>query len=207
VPFGEPRPLIVPNTPLGRSFTNNGDGSFWSGAYTARAFDARRGIWVEADVSVPLTGPGPSQEQIVAFFVVRDTLRWKTWDRVTGELIGVAGSQLRYPAPGGGAGTRDSVGLIASAVGDEVVRAMPRPVRDARPFHVVLQLLPDGRCAYAVDGRPLLASEPLGLGPQVQVLLAGNSQETRVLVGPLRVVTGVAPHVDWSTLGTLPHAP
>ena len=47
---------------------------------------------------------------------------------------------------------------------------------------------------------PLWVSTPSYLDRDARVMLFGNSQETRVLVGPVRVVTGIAPHVPWGTL-------
>jgi hypothetical protein len=94
----------------------------------------------------------------------------------------------------------DSLRLIVP-VGEQRVR-VPRPVVDGQPFRALVQVFPDGRCGFAFDGTPLWVSPPVYFDTTARVLLEGNSQETRVLVGPLRGATGVAPHVDWGRLDT-----
>jgi hypothetical protein len=37
---------------------------------------------------------------------------------------------------------------------------VPRPVHDGQPFRALVQLFPDGRCGFAVDGEPLWVSPP-----------------------------------------------
>jgi hypothetical protein len=75
-------------------------------------------------------------------------------------------------------------------------------VGDGQPFRALVQIFPDGRCGFAVDDVPLWVSPPQYVDATARVMLEGNSQETRVLVGPLRVSTDVAPHVDWGRLDT-----
>ena len=65
-----------------------------------------------------------------------------------------------------------------------------------------MQIFPDGRCGFAVDGRAVFVSRPAYFDRDARVMLFGNSQETDDRVGPVRVVTGIAPHVDWSALDT-----
>src|SRR5207248_928977 len=51
VSFGEPRPSVSRASHSGAAFHTNGDGSFWSGAYTRRVFPVGAGLWVEAALS------------------------------------------------------------------------------------------------------------------------------------------------------------
>jgi len=66
-PYGVPNPVVLSDARLGHAFPNNGDGSFFSGAYMARTFDTRDGLWVEANVSTPLTAT-ESQDFVVWLF-------------------------------------------------------------------------------------------------------------------------------------------
>jgi hypothetical protein len=70
VPFGAPRPVIVRDALLGTAFTHDGDGSFWSGAWSARELDRHGGRRLEATLSVPVATLGASQEQPDAQFRV-----------------------------------------------------------------------------------------------------------------------------------------
>lgn len=199
VPFGVPRPVIVPNSVLGTAFSQNGDGSFWSGAFTARAFDVRGGLWVEADLSVPLTALGPSQDQLVSLFAPRDSLRWATWDRRTGDFPPTASCTLRYPGLSLTTAYGDSLAFEAPGT---IARAVPVPksYRHGEPFHALVQVFPDGRCGFAVDGRPLYVTEPAYFDRGARVMLYGNSQETHDLVGRVRVVAGIAPDIAWDSI-------
>ena len=60
-----------------------------------------------------------------------------------------------------------------------------------------MQLFPDGRCGVALDGKLLWTGPATFLEPSVRVWLIGNSVETQILVGRLRVVTGIAPGIAW----------
>jgi hypothetical protein len=205
-PFGEPRPAIVESDRFGPAFLQNGDGSFASGAYTARAFDTRGALWVEAEQSVPLTTDGPSQEQALLLFAIADSARWARWDHRTGFPPTTQRCELYYPrGPVGPRARGDSLQLRVVVAGRQV--AAPHAVQDGRPFRALVQLFPDGRCGFAFDGVPLWVSPPAYFDADTRVMLEGNSQETRVLVGPLRVVSGVAPHVDWRALDTAAASP
>ena len=72
----------------------------------------------------------------------------------------------------------------------------PKDFGSGRPFRVVLQILPDGRCGFAIDGRVVWVSR--GWGERtVRVMLSGNSVNTKMLVGPLRLSSGLAPGINW----------
>jgi hypothetical protein len=61
-----------------------------------------------------------------------------------------------------------------------------------------LQLLPDGRCGVAVNGRVVwLAQDPGLLTDEVRVRLGDESVGTDLLHGPLTVWTGVRTDVRW----------
>jgi hypothetical protein len=199
VPFGQPQPAIIKSQQLGWAFSTMGDGSFWSGAYTARTFETRHGLWVEAELSVPLTVLGTSQEQLVALFTVQDSVRWSTWDRVTGDHPPVPLCRFRYPIGSDHRSAGDSLNIDGQGVGDHDF-PVPRPLRDGQPFKALVQILPDGRCAFAIDGAPIFVGPPSYFYSNAQVMLVGNSQQTHDLVGRVQVHSGIAPFVNWNAL-------
>ena len=197
--FGEPRPITVESERLGPAFTNNGDRYYFSGAYTANSFDARGGVWVEATMSMPLTD-GRWQEQNLRLFAIRDSTRWAAWDHRTGDAAGFHRCTVHL-FTGSGSSIADSL----SVEGPGGVSGLPAPpwLRTGRPFNVLVQIFPDGRCGFALDGTPLRVTRPGQTTAAARVMVDGRSVDTRILVGPLRVLTGIAPHVDWARVDSI----
>lgn len=199
-PFGVPQPVLVTNESLGRAFLNNGDGSFFSGAYTTSSFPTRAGLWMEAVLSTPITA-NDSQDLLVWLFnTARDSVAWANWDHVTGDGppgISAPGWAIRYPRGVAGAHWGDQLG---NWLGDGTNLDVPRTARGGTPFRLVMQVFPDGRCGLGIDGKAIFVSPAQFREPAVRVMLAGNSVGTKILVGRLRVVTGVAPDIDWNRL-------
>ena len=64
-----------------------------------------------------------------------------------------------------------------------------------------LQLLPDGRCGIALNGRAFfLSRRPVNQIDAVRIYLSGSSVGTQALVGPIQVQRGVPAGVDWLAL-------
>ena len=64
-----------------------------------------------------------------------------------------------------------------------------------------MEILPDGRCGAALDGRPLARlSAPIALDRPFRLIVQGQSVGTDVLVGPLTVWSGVKAGVDWRAI-------
>jgi DNA-binding SARP family transcriptional activator len=196
--FGDPKPIVVSGTRLGNAFKNNGDDNFFSGAYSARNFDASNGVWVEADISAPLTAEFQQQDQALMLFQVSDPLPYRHWDHRTGERPGPTAPQCRLSLPGGD-GIHRGDSLLIDGGGFRYAEA-PRRMRSGAPLRALVQLMPDGRCAFAVNGNALWIGRPLFTRSAVKVELEGRSVGTDVVVGRLTVHYGVAPHIRWNEL-------
>lgn len=118
VTFGDPRPAILQGTTFGAAFSTRGDGSFGSGAYTQQRFGIARGLWMEAELSVTMTHAGPSQEQLVGFFAMRDSTAWKAWDHSTGDRQASLQCRFRFPVSSGHATGGDSLSVDAGEAGE-----------------------------------------------------------------------------------------
>ena len=92
------------------------------------------------------------------------------------------------------------IGMVAGARQRSVQAPADLP---AGGWHTLrLQLFPDGRCGFAVDGTPVWVSpDPLPLDVPFRFLLHGRSHGTRMLVGPVEVWTGVKDDIDWRVAG------
>jgi hypothetical protein len=66
------------------------------------------------------------------------------------------------------------------------------------PTKVRIQVLPDGRCGFALNGVALTINPINGPLDSLYVLTQGNSVDTRVLIGKLTLRRGVPTDVDWS---------
>jgi hypothetical protein len=77
---------------------------------------------------------------------------------------------------------------------------VPQPQYTDTAWHdVVLQHFPDGACGLAIDGEPLaIVNGDPPSADSLRVVVQGNSYRTRILIGPLEVIEGVVPGIDWT---------
>ncbi len=193
--FGIPSPRTVTHALLGNAFLNNGDGAFFSGAYTRRAFPTRDGLWVEATLATPLTA-AESQSLVVSLFSIGSAparAAWRAWDHLSGDgPPGLANPNcsMRYPDGVGGGRIGDELRISTSGGGG--LFPAPPSLRTGAPHRLVMQVLPDGRCGVAIDGRVVWVGPATFLESSVHLMLAGNSVDTQMLVGGVRVGTGIS---------------
>lgn len=187
------------------SFLNNGDGTHNSGGYSVRTFNAWSGLGIDVDVSTPVTSTH-WQAVYIQLDADLDSVALARWDHLTAFLprpdLGTGASTLCVATVPAGEGHEASglFGLQARLQQSSV--ANPRTNIDGRWYRMRVQLFPDGRCGVAVDGRPVWVSgSAIALDRPFHVVLQGNSDRTRMLVGPLEVWEGVRGDVDWRVVG------
>jgi len=195
--YGVPKPELVATSVVGSAFLNKGDGVFASGVYTERGYDTRNGLWIEAQMSAPIT-KGESQSWKLAMLRMGDSAAWAAWDHATG--WGPPSSPaspswgLVYPAGIGGRHFGEQLDVFWPS--NSLRLQSPARLKTGQPFRLVMQIFPDGRMGLAIDGQPLWLGSPVFFEPAVHLMLEGNSVETQMLIGHLRVVSGIAP-VAW----------
>ncbi|HEX9727358.1 MAG TPA: AAA family ATPase [Gemmatimonadales bacterium] len=197
VPYGIPVPTLAPGSDGTPAFWHRGDSSFHSGVYSRRAFDARRGLGVEAMVSTRVEAL-QWQYLSVQLDAALDSAGLVGWDHRSGAPPSHGDAQrscgVRYP-DGDGFQNLNRIGGPPGRV------PVDTSLRSGRWYTLRLQIFPDGRCGVAIDGQPLARSHtPLALDRPFRVHLTGKSVRTRILVGPLEVWEGVRGDVDWSRL-------
>jgi len=196
VPYGEPAPVIDTGPGGWRAFWNHGDGWYESGAYSRAVFDATQGLGVEAWWSTPVNGP---RQQYLSLTLLSqtDSTALAHWDHRTGSAPFTAPA-CNFTFPEGD--RRPKIPAIDLGAGPVPV---PRWIASGRWYKVRVQVFPDGRCGYALDGKPLAVSDlpQVPLGRAYRVVLHGNSLGNRMLVGPIEVWNGVRDDVDWTALG------
>lgn len=189
VPFGDPLPAVTTGPGGRRAFWNNGDRSFYSGAYTRRGFRNPSGIGVEALLSTPVRA---FQDQIllVSLMPWTDSVSVARWDHRTASLPMGPQCTFQYPPADGPAPMR-AVGF------DRWIDV--GPMLAAKPYTIRIQLFPDGRCGLALNGRALsVTASALPTAVPYRLVLQGKSVGNRMLVGRLEVWEGVKPGVDWA---------
>ena len=194
VPFGNPRPAVTEWLDEGRAFWNRGDGFYGSGAYSLQEFQREHALGIEVQVSVPRTAPR-AQRINIALHAWSDPESATAWDHRTGALVGgVERCGFVYPAGDG------AHHLHQGRVGGQEVELDPS-VASGEPFTVRLQLFPDGTCGVAIDSVPLFRGDlrTMHASPN-RIVLAGESLNTRVLVGEVEVWEGIPGDLDWSSL-------
>jgi hypothetical protein len=77
----------------------------------------------------------------------------------------------------------------------------PIGVHQGEWHRVRLQIFPDGTCGLAINGQVLARSrDRVSLDVPYRIWTEGVSLDSKMLVGPLEVWTGVKTDVDWSAL-------
>jgi hypothetical protein len=169
-------------------------------ALSRARFDGRAGLALEFDVSARVTR---AQWQSIgaAFKQGLDPAHYsRSAGRNATPLFPPATSvcELGFPEEqrAGTGGGIASFGNFTSAVHPHV----PSPDWLTGSWHRIrMQLLPDGRCGLAFDGKPVgVLSSGIMPGTDIRVLIGGNSNGTRMLIGRLRVFEGVLRDIDWT---------
>ena len=199
VPFGDPLPRLAAGPDSAPAFWNAGDGTFTSGVYSRQSYDGSNGIGLEATLSTPIT---QSRWQLVRLSLNAglDSTALAGWDRRSGMIPSSPydsqnACRLEYP---GGLGRAATSRFQVSAGGSSTRIAAEPAIGSGQWYRVILQLFPDGSCALAINGRAVWhSSAPVPLDRPFRVVLHGSSVDTRVLVGPVTVWTGVREGIDW----------
>lgn len=197
--WGDPKPILVRDAAGKQALLVNGDDSFSSGVILKTGLDGSRGVGVRARLSLPVRRPA-WQALSLALDGGIDERALARWDGHAGTfpVSRAASCTLSYPNGEGMTGLR----AFRSTAG---VLPAPASVRDGHWITVDLQLLPDGRCAVAIDGVPRAVSRaPIPLDRPFRLVLSGQSVGARMLVGPLELWQGVRSDVDWSLLDAQP---
>jgi hypothetical protein len=205
--FGDPLPRVVDDAVLGRSLSNEGDGAYYSGAYLRQLLLARHGLSVDAFVRTPVTEL-QWQSLLLGLQSADDTTVLSRWDHRYGYLpavyatSGLEACLVQYP---NGEGTNGLRSLLAFPYSNVSSDFDARTLANGRPWRVRIQVLPDGRCGVALNGRPLSISAKR-FNPRVPLLLItyGSSWRSRMLLGAITISEGVPGDIDWTLIGNSP---
>ena len=199
--FGSPQPRVDTGPDGIRGMLNDGDGSYVSGTYSVSDYGTTGGLSLETSVSTPITRV--QSQQIHVGFASRRQRPVDDWDRVTTVFPVVdlfQGESCEFEYPGGDGQDLQQKG-IGSGAG--ITRSFPVTPEQMTGtwYRIRVQILPDGRCAIAVNGSPVFVSKrSVPIDQRYRVWLYGNSRNTKILVGPLDLWHGAPTNIDWSSL-------
>lgn len=197
--WGEPRPEVVIGPGGTRAFWNHGDGVFSSYGVLRHSYSARQGLGTEVRVSTPTTG--------------------NSWQRLRLSLVAgldtallVSGDQRKAPAstgdvdaictvgfPGPGRWAKNQIAVTASTTHRLDLTPIVSTATTGAWWTIRLQILPDGRCGLAINGRPLwISADALSLDREYRVRLGDESVDAKLLHGPLQLWVGVRTDIDWT---------
>ncbi|MFN8572938.1 MAG: AAA family ATPase [Gemmatimonadaceae bacterium] len=198
--FGWPDSETVQLPDRSHAFLNNGDGSFRSGIASRQAFATQGGLAIDLTASTK----APRRQ----------------WQQVQIELLGQIDTARHSRAKGRNVSPREDKTAILCAAGWPVEDSNSLNAErflgftnreDGRQFpvnqrlltgawyHVRIQLFPDGRCGMALDGKPIaMTPAPAHWFPKAFLQIGGNSFDTKILIGPVRIIHGVPTDIDWS---------
>lgn len=198
--FGSPAPSVVGQDGR-RALLNNGDGSFASGVTTRHGWSGREGLALDADLYANITLPQWQLINIGMYTLDSTRLGSHAGDgeNLAEWIIGDGVCEFQYPGGPEGPGAAD---LLMAGASAEVARApAPPSFRNKTWFHVRVQVLPDRRCAVAINGQPIfLSSRQAFPDAPLRISTHGNSVSTQMLVGPMTLRTGIPDDVDWTSL-------
>ena len=196
--FGEPRPFIL-DVEGRRALAPNGDSAFQSGVYLRSPLPTGRGLGVEIETSTPRTQL--HWQNIYIKLVSADSTQTASWDHERGDVSRPGGwwreCVAHYPQGESEAG-RHQMSLGAGI--SRVVRVPPE-MAEGRWTRIRIQYFPDGRCGFALDGKPLaILDRHVPLGDSAMLLIHGASHRTRFLIGNVEVWSGVRRDVEWGAV-------
>ena len=205
--FGDPQPRVVTDDALTQALSNEGDGAYFSGAYLKRRFDAGRGLAVDAVVRTPMT-EYQWQSLLLGLYGYSDLAAVERWDHRTGYIPLPSTTReagwcvLAYPlVPGIDGRDRIQVGPGPNPPVEFDASKLAR----GTPWRIRIQVLPDGRCGVAVNGRVVVVSnQRFDLGIPLLLLTYGSSWHSRMLLGPVTISEGVPGDIDWTVIGNSP---
>jgi len=202
-PYGEPQPRVVAG-PGGSALFVAGDSSYYSGVYSTSMFVADSGLGASVTLRTPAS-VGKWQDIHVAISPLLDSMAIRTWDHRTAYLPRAADDirmncEADYPASESAWGRR-FIGLVAG--GGVLYSPVDTSLATGKPWVLTLQVLPDGRCGMAINGRVLrVATVQVGTSVPRHVIIDGQSVRSRILVDRMEVWLGVRQDIDWSSVDT-----
>ena len=198
--FGDPTPRVDTAPDGTPAMMNAGEGSHSSGVYTEREYSTARGLALDTRISAAINDV-QWQTITIELGSYLSAAGLARWNHKTGGFPRMPGTtawcHITYPGSREGAGSLDSVRVVAAH--SRFAVAAPSAFKTGQWFDARLQVFPDGRCGFAINGTPLAVSEPHVIWqPTVRVMLYGNSMWTKVLVGETTLREGVPDDIDWN---------
>lgn len=198
LPWGDPLPIVTTGPGRIAALWNHGDGTYPSMALLRQGLSARDGLGLEARLSTPADG-APHQRLKVVILAGLDIPAFEAADRHRAPpSMGATEAACGIVFPGENRWELDRIAVRGGMSELMDLATTARRLRNGGWWTLRLQILPDGRCGIAVNDSVLwLSPERIPLNATYHVWLGDESAGTRLLVGPLRIWTGVRTDLRW----------
>jgi hypothetical protein len=201
ITFGTPAPVVVPGPGGTSGFWSQGDYTHISTAVLRMPFIASDGLGVELLMHTTVTDLS-HQRARVQFAAGIDTLLLLRADQLgPPPRLGDTNAACSAAFPGSMAdGLKHTLDVLAGDTNAESLPiAMGAELAASGWWRLRMQVLPDGRCGVAVNGKVVwLSSDAIALDRPLWLRLGDRSAGTRLLHGPMEVWTGVRADIAWT---------
>jgi hypothetical protein len=194
IPFGDPRPEVIDGPGGIRAFWSRGDGNFPSIATQRSTYSARAGLGVEIRLSTPLIDGNHLRARVYLASRIDTTALRGANQRVMVPTLprDDTSCAAAFPAGDGSYFRQRLVGSGGVTAFTALDPVLVKLLTSGAWWTLRLQILPDGRCVVAVNGKVLWTStQPIPLDQPFRLWIGDESLNAKLLHGPLQMWTGV----------------
>ena len=202
--WGEPRPTVVAGPGGPPVLWSRGDGAYVSAAISRQQWPADSGLGMEVRVTTPFSAT--SNQRIRANFLGGlDSVRI-VQANPNGSLPSsiISSTLCGVTFPDEGEWGKRHFAFVGGTPNDFDAGAVADSLRTGKWWTLRIQILADGRCGVAVNGRVLyLSGEPVARRIRYRLRLGDEAKGALLGYGPVAVWTGVRTDVVWQTPSAL----
>lgn len=201
ITFGTPMPDVIEGPGGTRGFWNRGDGVFVSTAIFRQSFAPGDGFGLEVLMHTPVTADRYQRARVVVSPGVDTLAVVRAAPEGPPPPLGSPDDGCRVVFPGGSGSAE--LHQFEITAGSTMASVLPldlvgRDIAAGGWWRLRLQILPDGRCGVAVNGKVVwLSEEGISLDRPFWLRLGDASPGAVLLHGPLEMWTGVRTDLDW----------
>ncbi len=198
--WGDPRPVVVPGPGREAVLWNRGDGAYASAAISRQAWPADSGLGMEVRLTTPFSGV--RNQRIRAWLMGGVDSARIAQANPHGSLPSspIPGTLCGLSFPDEGEWGKRRLAFVGGSPNGVDAGAFADRLRTGQWWTLRIQILADGRCGVAINGRVLFVSaEPVAQRLRYRLRLGDEATGAVLGYGPVEVWTGVRTDVVWQT--------
>ncbi|MBY0492005.1 MAG: AAA family ATPase [Gemmatimonadaceae bacterium] len=198
--WGEPRPVVVPGPGGLPVLWSRGDGAYVSAAISRQQWSADSGLGFEVRVSTPFNGT--ANQRIRAMLLGGLDSSRIVQANPNGSLPAsvIPSTLCGLTFPDEGEWGKRHFAFVGGTPLDFDAGPFADSLRTGQWWTLRIQILADGRCGVAINGRVLyISAEPVARRLQYRLRLGDEAKGALLAFGPVDLWTGVRTDVVWQT--------